>query len=59
MRDLLTPRARQVIYDLLVLASTIFGCWQATEGNVTEFIGSVLVALVGFMARQNVTQDDA
>ena len=48
--DLIPARARKYVYGIILLSALVFGAWQASEGNITVFIGSVIAALVNALA---------
>ena len=55
LRDLLPAKVRLWIYLVLAVAALVFTVWQATEGDVVEFIGGLVTALSGALAAGNTT----
>jgi hypothetical protein len=51
--DSIPPRARKYVYGLVLLASLVFGAWQAAQGNVEVFVGFLITALVNGLALSN------
>lgn len=57
LRNIVPAKYRKLVYALLTLAALIFGIYQATEGDWTLFIGSVLTALTSGTAASNTNSD--
>jgi hypothetical protein len=45
---------RLAAYCVLLVAATIWSCYQAADGDWDQFIGGVLTALINLMAASNV-----
>lgn len=53
LTDLIPAKARKYVYGTVLLAALVFGAWQASEGNIETFIGSLIAALVNGLALSN------
>lgn len=53
LTDLIPAKARKYVYGVVLLAALVFGAWQASEGNIEVFVGSVITALVNALALSN------
>lgn len=53
LSDLIPARGRKYVYGVILLASLVFGAWQASEGNIEVFIGFLITALVNGLALSN------
>jgi hypothetical protein len=58
LTNVLTPRARQVLYAVLFVAAIVFAAFQAAEGDWSEFVGGLITALLGATAASNVQPAD-
>lgn len=58
LNDIVPAKYRKQVYALIALAAIVFGAWQASEGNIELFIGSLIVALSHATAASN-TSDPA
>lgn len=53
LTNVLTPRARGVLYAVFTVLAVIFAAYQASDGNWIEFVGGVLSALLTLTAASN------
>lgn len=53
LKDIIPARYRKVVYALVTLAATIFGIWQASNGDWSTFVASVLTAATTGLATAN------
>lgn len=53
LQDIIPARHRRRVYALLALAAIAFGAYQASEGDWTLFVASVLTALTSGTAASN------
>lgn len=53
LNDIIPARYRKVVYAVIALAALVFGIWQASDGDWTVFVGSLLAALVTATAASN------
>lgn len=53
LTNILTPRARGILYALLFLGALAFSSWKASDGDWVEFVGGLLTALFGATAASN------
>lgn len=53
LTDVIPAPARKYVYAALALAAIVFGAWQASEGDWTAFVGSLIVSLTGATAASN------
>lgn len=51
--DVLPPYVRKVAYAVLFVAALVFAAFQASDGDWTLFVGSLITALVGALAASN------
>lgn len=54
LRDLIPAKIRLWIYVIVFFALLVFSVWQASEGNIAEFVGALLASLVQLLAATNV-----
>lgn len=53
LNDVLPPRVRYHLYGVMTLALAIYGIWQATEGDWTQFGVSLLGSATTALAQGN------
>lgn len=53
LKDLIPAKHRRRVYALVTLAAAVFGIYQASDGDWTTFVASVLTALTTGMATAN------
>jgi hypothetical protein len=58
LTGILPPKARRVLYAIVVVAGAVFAAWEATEGEWAAFIPAVVAALSALLAGANVTPPD-
>ena len=51
--DLIPAKYRKYLYAVLSAAVTVYGIWQAVEGDWTQFSVSLVTALTGVLATAN------
>jgi len=51
--DIIPARARKYLYAALAAALAVYGIWQATEGDWTQFSVALTTAIVNIMAASN------
>lgn len=59
LADLIPAKARKYVYGIVALLALGFAAWQASEGDVQTFIGSLITALVTALAASNTSTPDA
>ena len=59
LADVIPAKVRLYVYAVVFLASLVFAAWQAAEGNVAVFIGSLVSALATALAGSNVSSGQA
>jgi hypothetical protein len=53
LKDIIPMRYRRQVYAVVTLAALVFGAWQASNGNWTEFVASLLTSLTTGLATAN------
>jgi hypothetical protein len=53
LTNVLTPKARGVLYAILTVLAIVFAAYQASDGDWVEFAGGVITALLGLTAASN------
>lgn len=53
LTNVLTPKARGVLYAILAVLAVVFAAYQASDGDWIEFVGGVITALLGLTAASN------
>ena len=53
LEDVVPAKARKYVYAFITVAALAFGAWQASEGDVTVFIASLLAAATTLVATAN------
>jgi hypothetical protein len=53
LSDVLPPKVRKYVYAILSLAALVWGVWQVSNGDVAQFVGGLIVALVNATAASN------
>jgi hypothetical protein len=56
--DIVPAAYRKVVYGVLTLALLVFSIYQASEGDWSQFVGSLLTALVTGTATANTHPED-
>jgi len=57
--DIVPAKYRKYLYAAIALAALVFGAWQASEGNLGLFIGSLIVTLSHATAASNTSAADS
>jgi hypothetical protein len=57
--DLIPAKARKYVYAVLSAAVAVYGLWQASLGDWTQFAVALVTALVGLMATANTSTTPA
>ena len=53
LTDVLPPKARKYVYAIIALAALVWGAWQASNGDIAQFVGGLIVSLVNATAASN------
>lgn len=57
LNDIVPAKYRRFVYAVLALAALVFGIWQASDGDWTVFVGSLLTSLVTATAASNTSSE--
>lgn len=55
--NLLSARTRKIVYGVLSAALFVYGIFEASQGDWTQFAVSLVTSVVAEMARQNTNPD--
>lgn len=53
LKDIIPARYRKTVYAVVTLAATIFGIWQASNGDWSTFVAALLTAATTGLATAN------
>ena len=53
LNEVLSPKARRVLYAVLWVAALAFAAWKAADGDWLEAVAGLVTALYGGMAQAN------
>jgi len=59
LTDIIPAAARKYVYAVVTLAALALAAWQASDGNLETFIGSLVTALVTALAASNTSAPSA
>ena len=58
LTDVLSPKARKVLYAVLFVLALVFAAWKAADGDLLEAFAGLVTMLYGAMAASNTPTPD-